>query len=160
MHVELPDLPCACTSLRRAARAVSRLYDQALAVTGVSAGQLSLLMVLAQQDQPVTQGWLGEILALDSTTLTRTLAPLAGRKWIRSEPGDDRRERRWMVTPAGRRQFDVARPKWERVQNQLRERVGGSRWDAMLTELTDIATAARMDALDGVKRISKRRQHR
>lgn len=157
MHLALADLPCACASLRRAARAVSRLYDRELAGTGLNAAQFALLYMFAARDRtPVTQGWLAEVLALDSTTLSRTLSPLEQRKWIRSEPGKDRRERLWAITPAGLRQFEASRPKWERVQNRLRERLGKGSWDEMLAELDDVTTAARMRAVDGVKRISKR----
>ena len=161
MHVELPDLECVCASLRRAARAVSRQYDRELRVTGLNAAQFTLLDVLARQDaQPVTQGWLGEVLALDSTTLTRTLAPLVDRKWIRSAPGQDRRERLWSITAAGLRQLEASRPRWERAQKQLRDRLGDQGWEAMLEDLTDVATAARMRSLDGVKRISRRRRRK
>ncbi len=45
---------------------------------------------------------LGEILALDSTTLSRTLRPLESEGSIRSRPGEDRRERHWEL-PEGAR---------------------------------------------------------
>ena len=53
---------------------------------------------------------LGELLALDSTTLSRTLGALARAGWIRSGARSDRREVRWTLTPAGRRRLARARP--------------------------------------------------
>jgi DNA-binding MarR family transcriptional regulator len=148
----LPDLVCACASLRRAARAMTRLYDRALGGTGVSAATLTLLQVLARHEgRPMTQQALGEFLVIDSTTLTRTLAPLVQRGWVRSRPGTDRRERLWTILPAGKRQLQSALPRWERVQQRVRSRIGRRHWDTLIEETTRIATAARMRALDGLR---------
>lgn len=147
----LPDLVCACASLRRAARAMTRLYDRALGGTGLGAAQFTLLQMLARNEQPMTQRALAEILAIDSTTLTRTLAPLARQGWVRSRPGVDRRERLWSLRPAGKRQLQRALPRWERVQQSVRSRIGLQHWDALMAETTRVATAARMRALDGLR---------
>ena len=148
----LPILACACASLRRASRAVSRVYDGWL---DGNAQQFSLLYVLdKQRGRPITQKQIGELLSLDPTTLTRTLAPLARRKWIRAQPGGDRRERQWSLTDAGRKYLTRLYPRWERAQSILRARFGAERWDSLLEELAVIATAARFRAEDGVKRIS------
>ena len=42
----LPVLDCACASLRRAARAVTQLYEAALQDTGLRATQFTLLQAL------------------------------------------------------------------------------------------------------------------
>src|SRR2546427_12967726 len=90
----LPALPCACASLRRASRAVTQLYEQALRPSGIRITQFTLLQFLALAGRPITQGTLGQLLALDSTTLSRTLKPLESAGWIRSTAGPDGRERR------------------------------------------------------------------
>jgi DNA-binding MarR family transcriptional regulator len=149
---ELPILACACASLRRASRAVSRVYDGWL---DGNAQQFGLLYFLdKQRGRPVTQKQIGELLSLDPTTLTRTLAPLAKRKWIRAQPGVDRRERQWSLTAAGRKQLERLYPRWERAQSILRNRFGVERWEPLLEELAVIATAARFRLQDGVKRVS------
>jgi len=99
----------------------------------------------------MTQRALGAILAIDSTTLTRTLAPLARQGWVHSRPGVDRRERLWSLRPAGERQLQRALPRWERVQQRVRSRIGVRHWEALMTETTLVATAARMRALDGLR---------
>jgi len=148
----LPELVCACANLRRAARAMTRLYDRALGETGLSAASLTLLQVLARHEgRPMTQQALGEFLVIDTTTLTRTLAPLVQRGWVRSRPGTDRRERLWTILPAGKRQLQSALPRWERVQQRVRSRIGRRHWDTLIEETTRIATAARMRALDGLR---------
>ena len=138
----MPLLPCACAALRRAARATTQLYDREFRGTGVNEAQFGLLQALARVG-PVTQGRLGRLLAIDSTTLSRTLRPLEVKRWIRSEPGKDRRERQIALTGAGRSQLGRATPAWERAQERLRERIGSERWAALLAELAAVAGAAR-----------------
>ena len=138
----LPVLPCACASLRRAARAVSQLYDEQLRETGLRATQFTLLQALARRGES-TQGELGALLAIDSTTLTRTLRPLEEAGWIRARSGEDRRERYWAVTAAGRRRMERARSAWEAAQKQLRSRLGDERWRALLTDLAYVAGPTR-----------------
>jgi hypothetical protein len=41
------ELPCACQSLRRATRIVTRVYDQELKKAGIEITQFGLLMALA-----------------------------------------------------------------------------------------------------------------
>jgi DNA-binding MarR family transcriptional regulator len=135
-------LPCACANLRRAARAVTRLYDDELRAVGLTIAQFTLLQVLSQTGT-VTQGRLGRILLLDSTTLSRTLRPLEGSGWVRRRPGKDRRERRIELTPAGRSRFRQAVPAWNRAQRILRDRIGDRRWKALMSELAAVARASR-----------------
>ncbi len=68
-------LPCACANLRRADRAVSQFYDAALRPSGLRITQFTLLQALTLASG-ISQKQLGELLQIDSTTLTRTLAPL------------------------------------------------------------------------------------
>ncbi|MCI0435013.1 MAG: MarR family winged helix-turn-helix transcriptional regulator [Gemmatimonadetes bacterium] len=142
MGKPLPTLPCACASLRRAARAVSQLYDRELRPVGLRATQFTLLQVLDRQSS-LMQGELGELLSIDSTTLTRTLRLLEASGWVRAEQGEDRRAWHWSLTGAGRRQLVRGRAAWGRAQQQLRSRLGAARWNGILAALTDVAEAAR-----------------
>jgi DNA-binding MarR family transcriptional regulator len=138
----VPDLPCACASLRRASRAVSQLYDGQLRASGLTASQFTLLQVL-ERAGAVTQGRLGRILVLDSTTLTRTLRTLEKRGWIRRREGEDRRERRISLTAAGRARYRRALPAWTRAQATLRAGVGRRAWANLLAELARVAGTSR-----------------
>jgi DNA-binding MarR family transcriptional regulator len=138
----LPALACACASLRRAARAVTQLYDAELQGTGLRVTQLTLLQAL-QRMGASPQAALGELLALDATTLSRTLRPLARAGWIRATRGQDRRETRWSLTAAGRRRFARARPSWERAQARLRTRLRPEHWKLLVEDLALVAGAAR-----------------
>src|SRR5213076_2167225 len=140
----LPPLDCACASLRRAARAVTRAYETELrdAGGGLRATQLTLLQALERMGTS-PQSALGEPLALDSTTLSRTLRPLEHAGWIREGKGTDRREVRWSLTPAGRRRLARAQPAWERAQSRLRSQLGAKHWKLLVDDLATVAAAAR-----------------
>ena len=95
-------LPCACANLRRADRVVSQFYDAALRPSGLRVTQFTLLQALTLASG-ISQKQLGALLQIDSTTLTRTLAPLQKKGWLRSAAGVDRRELRLSLTAAGKR---------------------------------------------------------
>ena len=134
-----PALPCACANLRRASRAATRLYDEELREEGLTIATFTLLQALDLAG-PITQGGLGRLLVIDSTTLTRTLRPLEKKGWIRRRAGRDRRERRIALTPAGRERFRRARPAWNRAQKRLRAKVG-PRWRRLMADLSLVAGA-------------------
>jgi DNA-binding MarR family transcriptional regulator len=129
-----------CASFRRASRILTQHYDTALRPLGLRATQFTLLQALSQAGE-VSQRTLGEILAIDSTTLTRTLAIMGRRGWIASRSGEDRRERCLSLSEAGRAEFKRARPHWEKVEQELRARLGNKRWNRLLN-LTNEVTAA------------------
>ncbi len=134
-------LPCTCANLRRASRAVTQLYDDALRDTGLRATQFTLLQALSLAGE-LTQRELGQFLAIDSTTLTRTLGPLEDRGWICSRPGADRRERRWAIAAAGKARLAKAQPAWEAAQRRMRARVGRKRLSSLFDDLARIVVAA------------------
>jgi|SRR5579872_90540 len=135
------ELPCACANLRRAARTVTKLYEDQLRDTGLRATQFTLLQALDIAGT-ITQGDLGELLALDSTTLTRSLKPLLGQGWVRSLAGKDRRERHFELTAAGRQELDRAQPQWDRAQQRLRKVLGDNGWERLQAELVRVTAAA------------------
>lgn len=119
----LPVLPCACANLRRAARAVTRLYNQALRPAGIGITQFTLLMALGLTDE-ISQGQLAELLALDSTTLTRVLSLVGKRRWVQIREGKDRRHRLVSLTAAGREKLRQSTPRWTQAQENLQKAVG------------------------------------
>src|SRR5258708_17260608 len=130
-HSTVPVLPCMCGSVRRTSRALTKLYEQALRPLGLRATQLTILQVLSRAGE-VSQGQLGEMLAMDSTTLTRTLEIMGWQGWIAERRGEDRRERWLRLAKAGETQFNRALPVWEKVQSRLRHQVGDRAWKNLL----------------------------
>jgi len=139
----IPALPCICASLRRASRAVTQLYEDALRPTGLRGTQFTLLQALSLTGE-VTQGQLGEILAMDSTTLTRTLNIMGRHGWIVKRRGKDRREWRMRLSKAGETQFKQALPHWQKAQTRLRQQLGDELSNNLM-KLTQNITNALID---------------
>ena len=136
-------LPCACANLRRADRVVSQLYDDALRPSGLRITQFTLLQALtlaSASSKAISQKRLAALLAIDSTTLTRTLAPLRRKGWLRSVSAADRRELRLSLTPAGRREYKRALPYWQTAQKNLQRALGTQNWNRLIE--TAVGTAA------------------
>src|SRR5262244_3475250 len=116
-------LPCFCANLRRAARLVSQLYENEPGWPSLSIAQFSLLQAIAQSGAIAHSG-LGSLLGLDQTTVSRSLATLGRLRWVRMEPGKDRRERQVTLTAAGKLRLRRAGQVWHRAQARLRRRYG------------------------------------
>lgn len=141
----IPDLPCLCANLRRAARALTQIYEEELRPVGLRGPQFTILQTLSLAGE-ITQGRMAEILAMDSTTLTRTLAIMERQGWIARREGEDRREWRIQLSKAGRSQFEQALPHWEKAQALVRKKLGERGWgDAMkfTNEITRAVVAQR-----------------
>ncbi len=128
-----------CGSFRRTSRALTQFYEQALRPIGLRATQLTILQVLARAGE-VSQGQLGEMLAMDSTTLSRTLAIMQRHGWIAERRGEDQRERRLRLSGAGQTKLNRAMVVWEEVQRRLRKQLGNQAWENLL-QLTNQVTA-------------------
>ena len=103
---------CLCLHAQRAARALSRRFDEALRPTGITSGQFSLLNAL-NRPKPPTLGPVAQLLAMDRTTLTAALKPLErdGLVTIARDP-EDGRNRLLCLTEKGREVLAAAVPIW------------------------------------------------
>jgi DNA-binding MarR family transcriptional regulator len=110
---------CFSFALRRAARTVSRRYDEALAPVALNNGQFSMLALLSELG-PIRIQKIAETLAMDRTTVTAALKPLQRRKLVRVDVAkDDTRARDAVLTPAGKALLREAIPLWRVQQEQL-----------------------------------------
>ena len=129
-----PPLPCLCANIRRVSRAITQRYEEALRPVGLTITQFTILQAVSLLGD-ITQGRLGEILAMDSTTLTRTLAIMSREGWTEKRRGRDGRERSVALTKAGEKQLARGLPAWQKVQAKLQRQLGNERWSSLL-ELT------------------------
>jgi DNA-binding MarR family transcriptional regulator len=110
---------CICLDLQRAARAIARRFDAAFRPLDLTNGQFSLLMSLKHRG-PSQMGQVAALLAVDRTTLTAALKPLARRGLVKVAVNPaDRRGRQLMLTPEGRRLLATARPIWQREHEMI-----------------------------------------
>ena len=117
---------CACTKLRRSARIVSSLYDEALAPAGFTVAQFSLLRML-QRAGPCSLTGLAVATGHDRTTLNRTLQPLEEAGLITSAAGKDQRARIVAVTDKARAAMRSAQPRWEEAERRIDAALGADR---------------------------------
>ncbi|MGO8812262.1 MAG: MarR family winged helix-turn-helix transcriptional regulator [Candidatus Sulfotelmatobacter sp.] len=137
-------LPCACANVRRAARVVTQLYDDALRPSGLRATQFTLLQSLTLAPE-TSQKDLAGLLGIDSTTLTRTLSLLRRKGWLRAETGADRRELRLTLTPAGQREYQRVLPYWQSAQKRLRQALGEANWNQAMRAVCALGSSPRAD---------------
>ena len=110
---------CLCFAAQRAARALARRFDEALSPLDLTSGQFSLLTSL-NQPEPPSMGSIAALLVMDRTTLTANLKPLQQRGWVEvAVDQTDRRVRRLILTPAGRKVLQSALPIWVEVHGEI-----------------------------------------
>lgn len=110
---------CLCLHTQRAARALARIFDRALASFGLTNGQFSLLMAL-NRPEPPSISELAPFLAMDRTSLTAALKPLARRGLIRIQKDQmDRRSRLIQITEEGVAILHAALPTWRETHARL-----------------------------------------
>ena len=102
---------CACANLRKAARAVTQLYDAALAPSGLKATQFTLLVTSRLSGEATING-LAERMAMDRTTLSRNLKPLVRDGLLEVSPGGDGRTRLVRISLEGTRCGRWPRRRW------------------------------------------------
>jgi DNA-binding MarR family transcriptional regulator len=116
------------------------MYDTEMRREGLRGTQFTILQALTLAGE-ITQGRLGGILAIDSTTLTRTLKIMRREGWVSLQRGEDRREWRLGLTKEGEAMYKRALPTWERTQKRLRKRIGNGEWEQLM-KLTNGLTQA------------------
>ena len=139
-----PRDPCTCFALRRAARVVTQLYDRALAPTGLSIGQYSLLAVLGAADAPVPLTQLARRADMERSTLTRSLAPLQRDGLVTVAAAAAGRGSVVALTPSGRARLAAARAPWHAAQGAVREAVGAAELGKTLAALDRLRDAVRV----------------
>lgn len=138
----MPTIPtaCACVRLRRASRAVTGLYDQALEPTGLKLTQFSALRTL-QRLGPVNISVLAEEMALDRSTLGRNLLVLKRRGLVRLGDGEDMRAWSVALTPKAERLLEAALPGWSAAQDHVRRTLGAKGMETLFALLAKLEAA-------------------
>jgi DNA-binding MarR family transcriptional regulator len=129
---------CLCLHAQRAARTLSRRFDEAFRALGITSGQFSLLNGL-NRPEPPTIGAVASLLAMDRSTVTANLKPLErmGAVVLGVDP-KDRRSRRPALTDAGRALLAAATPIWIREHGAVEAGLAGG-GDALRAGLRQVA---------------------
>ena len=119
--------PCVCLTLRMVSRAVTQLYDDVLRPSRLRATQFSILAAIGHRDEANLRQLEGT-LAIDQTTLTRSLNLLERDRLIERVSHPDRRVKVLRLTSRGERALEVARPLWAQAQDKILRELGAKAW--------------------------------
>ncbi|WP_016995937.1 transcriptional regulator, SarA/Rot family [Kocuria atrinae] len=129
-----------CFALYRASHAVVRAYKSELDQLGLTYPQYLVMLALWQENQPQGVGQLGDVLGLDSGTLTPVLRRLEQRGLVvRCRDEHDERRRLIGLADAGRDLRALA----EKVPEKIASRfpMQGKDYHLLMAQLGDIAQA-------------------
>jgi DNA-binding MarR family transcriptional regulator len=132
---------CASFNFRRAARAVTRFYDQALEHCGIRSTQFAILVGVAKT-QPSSISALAELLVIDSTTLTRSLRLLKKQGLLAVSERASKRQRFLKLTPKGEHTLAESLPVWRAAQARWVQSLGSGYWTDFRSELERLAQVA------------------
>jgi DNA-binding MarR family transcriptional regulator len=130
---------CACANLRKAARAVTQVFDEALAPSGLRITQFTLL-VTSRLSGESTINELAERMAMDRTTLSRNLKPLVRSGLLQMQPGEDGRTRLVRLGPAGEQALEEAYPLWQGAQQEIVNALSEERHEALLGDVAQVVS--------------------
>ena len=133
--------PCTCGQLRKAARAVTLLYDDAFKSSGLLSTQLGVLHTIYNSES-IKITHLAKEIDTDRTTLTRNLAVLERQGYVKISSGQDHRTRIVTITNKGRNAVAKAIPLWSEAQRKVREEMGENAWRNLMENLSQFVKAA------------------
>lgn len=113
---------CHCMLLRRAARRVSKRYDDALEPLGINIAQFSFLRNVERM-APVSLTDLGARLELDRSTVGRNAKVLERMGLVASTLGKDQREAVLVLTESGMDVIQRGVVLWDAVQDEIEGRL-------------------------------------
>ena len=128
---------CTCGELRKAARAITLLYDNAFKSSGLLSTQFGVLQVIYDVDSIRISDLAGK-LGMDRTTLTRNLSVLERHGFIKISQGKDHRTRIVTATQKGRSAVSKAILLWNEVQHKVKQKMGESSWRELMRNLSEL----------------------
>src|SRR5881397_3466105 len=133
--------PCVCNTLRMVSRVVTQVYDDVLRPSGLRVTQFSILATIGRMGEANLKQ-LENALAIDQTTLTRSLNLLERDGVIERASHPDGRIKAMRLTSKGRRALEVARPLWAHAQGKVLGELGTKAWAAAQRRLTHLLHVA------------------
>jgi DNA-binding MarR family transcriptional regulator len=134
---------CPGMRIRKAARTLSRVYDENLRAARLQLSQLTVLVAVAMfGEEGANVGALAHAMGMDRTTLTRNLRPLEKNGLLRvARCPTDARVRLVLLTRSGERAIESAFPLWEKASKRVQEGFGVAKLRALVGQLNDMVRA-------------------
>jgi DNA-binding MarR family transcriptional regulator len=140
---------CYATTLRKASRRISSLYDKAFAAVGLTTPQFAILGVLYYEPEAgYSISELAEILVLDRSALGHNLKVLVRDGLVALvESPKDRRVHIAVLTVSGKAKYRQAKKAWDAAQKRVRQILGVPGSESLRKQLEDIAKNPRLGRL-------------
>ena len=132
---------CLGMPLRMLHRAVSAVYDDALAGHDLGIAQLNLLVAVERLGDRATPSLVSRVLMLEKSSVSREVDRLVERGWMTRSTGADGRSQRLALTAQGQRVLDAALPGWEAAQARVRALVGDEGANLLLSMVDRLRAA-------------------
>lgn len=138
---------CVCVNIRRASRAITKIYDKALEPSRLKVTQFSVLANILHSG-PINVSNLSRILNLDRTTLVRNLKSSELSGFIENIATSDPRERLLAISESGRLAVETAMPYWRAVQKKVRTQIGLEQLEQLAVLMTGLEKLSREIGVD------------
>ena len=126
---------CPCTALRKASRRISRLYDMAIAESGLKGTQQAIVAEIARSGS-IKVGLLAEKLVLDAGALAHALKPLERDGLIALAVDEtDRRARLVSLTAKGEAKLAETTALWAKAHDGFETAFGKEQTEALRATL-------------------------
>jgi DNA-binding MarR family transcriptional regulator len=123
--------------MRKATRALSRLYDDTLAPLGVTVAQFGILKAI-WREPGLALSRLADEMVMDRTSLYRMLAPMASAGWIAIASPTKGRAKTVTLTAEGQSLLTKARQLWDGVQSRVVGAYGADRWQVLESAISEL----------------------
>lgn len=133
-------LHCNSSAVRRAARQLNQLYEDAMGDTGLKGTQFSLLSQIRLSGEPSLKS-LADAMVMDLSALGHTLKPLQRDGWVELVPDEtDRRVKRVRLTDKGIAKQQEMTAHWQEAQARFERAFGKEQAAELRRTLTLIAS--------------------
>jgi DNA-binding MarR family transcriptional regulator len=134
-------LYCSNSAVRRAARQLGQLYDDAMGSTGLKGTQFSLMTQIDRSDGPTLKS-LAEAMVMDLSALGHTLKPLVRDGLVELVPDEqDRRVKRVRLTALGQAKQREMTMAWREAQQRFDHAFGKEKSSELRNALAFISSA-------------------
>lgn len=115
---------CNCFASRKAARLITKMYEDHLAPVGLTSSQFALLAHLDEAGGASIKDLI-DVLAMERTSIVRALQPLMRDGFVVQTPDqEDARRNVVSLSPAGRLQLARSIPFWQEAQAEFERKFG------------------------------------
>jgi DNA-binding MarR family transcriptional regulator len=149
-ETDMQKAKCFATSVRKASRRLTQLYDDTLAPSGLRSTQYSILAQLAARSASPTLTELAEAMVSDRSSLGHALRPLVRDGYVALRRGEtDRRTQQIVLTDRGRDKFREGRAHWRMAQKAFVSLYGDTWAESLRTAVLTIAHDDRLGTMTG-----------